>query len=186
MNISPFLDKKLARRFKGYDFDGNGYAEKTDFEQAVARMCEAFGHGPDSAARQRLYDLTMQLWQCLVTTADANGDGRISEAEYKNAFANSMLVTPENFEQGYRPFCEAVMDIVDVDGDGRQSVEEYELWMHTLIDVPKADTRVAFRLVDKDGNGYITTDEMVEAIREYYFNEDPQSIGSLLLGPLDS
>ena len=58
--------------------------------------------------------------------------------------------------------------------------------MHTLINVPKADTRVAFRLIDKDGSGYITTDEMGEAIREYYFNEDPQSIGSLLLGPLDS
>ena len=78
------------------------------------------------------------------------------------------------------------MDIVDVDGDGRQSLEEYELWMHTLINVPKADTRVAFRLIDKDGSGYITTDDMVEAIREYYFNEDPHSIGSLLLGPLDS
>ncbi|MEZ2280901.1 EF-hand domain-containing protein [Microcoleus sp.] len=127
--VSLFLNKKLARRFKGYDFDGNGYVEKTDFEQAVAKMCEAFGHGPDSAARQRLYDLTMQLWQRLVTTADANADGRISEAEYKNAFANSMLVTPENFEQGYRPFCEAVLDIVDVDGDGRQSL----IALHMLL-----------------------------------------------------
>jgi Ca2+-binding EF-hand superfamily protein len=43
LEISPFLDRKLARRFRTYDNDGDGFIEREDFEQAAARMSKAFG-----------------------------------------------------------------------------------------------------------------------------------------------
>src|SRR5262249_48752970 len=110
MQLSSFLDRKIARRFRTYDTDGDGYIEQEDWEQAVARMGAAFGHGPESVARQRLHDLCLQLWHHLVTVADRNADGRISDAEYKNAFARGLLETPESFDAGYVPFLNAIMD----------------------------------------------------------------------------
>ncbi|MEY9895589.1 Ca2+-binding EF-hand superfamily protein [Catenulispora sp. MAP5-51] len=35
MQITPFLDKKLSRRFSTYDLDGDGYLERRDFELAA-------------------------------------------------------------------------------------------------------------------------------------------------------
>ncbi|HEV8556223.1 MAG TPA: hypothetical protein VGR06_07495 [Actinophytocola sp.] len=46
----------------------------------------------------------MELWQHLATVADADADGKISEAEYKAAFAAGLLETPESFDQGYVPW----------------------------------------------------------------------------------
>jgi Ca2+-binding EF-hand superfamily protein len=186
MTISTFLDRKLSRRFRTYDNDANGYIERGDFEQAAARMSEAFGHGPDSPARRRLHDLCLQLWRHLASVADINADGRISEAEYKAAFAKGLLETPETFEAGYVPFLNAIMEIVDTNGDGKFDVDEYVRWTGSLMNLPEADAREGFRRLDRDADGFITTHEQLEAIREYYFNDDPQSAGSWLLGPLDS
>lgn len=186
MNISPFLDKKLSRRFKTYDFDGNHYIEKADFEQSVTKLCAEFGHGPDSPKRQRLQALYTQLWEKLVSSADANADGRISEDEYKQAFVNGLLVTPKNFEQLYIPFNEALIAIIDTDEDGRITLAEDVRWKKAIMNMSESDIRAAFPRIDQNGNGYITANEFLDAARQYYFNDDPQSIGSWLFGPLDA
>jgi Ca2+-binding EF-hand superfamily protein len=99
MEISAFLDKKLAQRFRTYDNDGDGYIEREDVELAAKRTGEEFGLAPDAAARQRLTQLLLELWQHLATVDDADTDGKISEAEYKAAFAAGLLETPETFDQ---------------------------------------------------------------------------------------
>lgn len=186
MYISPFLDKKLARRFKTYDLDGNGYIEQQDFENAVINVCTAFGHTPDSAPWQQLHTLLMALGEALLRIADADQDGRISEAEYKQAFAQGMLETPASFDQGYLPYLAANMAIMDADGDGKINEQEYTLWANVVVNLPTVYGHENFRRLDQDGDGLITSHDLLEAIREYYFNEDPQSSGSWLLGPLAS
>src|SRR5215813_5812623 len=113
MEISEFLDQKLAWRFRTYDNDGDGYIEREDFELAAERTGEEFGHAPDSPARQRLTELLLGLWNHLATVADADQDGRVSEAEYKAAFAAGLLETRESFDEGYVPFIDTLMDVVD-------------------------------------------------------------------------
>jgi Ca2+-binding EF-hand superfamily protein len=41
-----------------------------------------------------------------------------------------------------------------------------------------------FRTYDLDGDGLIGRDDLLAAIRAYYFDESPDSAGSWLLGPL--
>jgi Ca2+-binding EF-hand superfamily protein len=185
LRITPFLDRKLARRFRTFDADGDGYIERTDFEQSVASMGEAFGHGPSSPARQHLLDLFLQLWQHLATVADFHHDGKITEAEYRSAFGKGLLETPESFDQLYVPFLNAIMEIADTDHDGKLNLDEQIRWSGALMNLPEKDAREVFRRLDKDGDGHITTRDMLDAIREYYFNDDPHSAGSWLLGPLE-
>ncbi|MBO2452134.1 EF-hand domain-containing protein [Actinomadura barringtoniae] len=185
MEITPFLDRKLARRFKTFDSNGNGFVERADFVEAAARMGEEFGHGGDSAARRRLEELSVALWDHLVSVADSNGDGRITEEEYKAAFAAGLLETPESFDASYVPFLEAIMAIADADHDGKLTVSEQIRWTGSLMRLPEDDAREVFHRLDQDKDGYITTREMLEAIREYYFDERPGSAGAWLLGPLD-
>ena len=185
MEISTFLERKLARRFRTYDTDGDGFIERADFVAAATRLGDEFGHGPGSPVRQRLDELCMGLWEHLSTVTDTNGDGRIGPAEYKAAFAAGLLETPTSFDAGYRPFLDVIMQIADVDGDGKLVADEHVRWTGSLMSLPENDARDVFRRLDQDADGFITTDDLLEAIREYYFNDDPDSTGSWLLGPLD-
>src|SRR5262245_587848 len=173
MEISESLDQKLAWRFRTYDNDGDGYIEREDFQLAADRTGEEFGHTPDSPARQRLTELLLGLWEHLATVADADSDGRISEAEYKAAFAAGLLETPESFNEGYGPFLDALMAVVDTEVDGRLSADEHVRWTRALMRLPESETRELHRRIDTDGDGYVTKQELLEAIRELYFDEDP-------------
>lgn len=186
MNISSSLDKKLARRFKTYDHDGNGYIEKADFEQFVAALCAEFGHATGTPAYQQLYGCAMPVWQHLVAAADANADGQISESEYKHSFANGLLDTPTFFDQVYTPFNEAIIAIIDADGDGKINIEEEVRYKRVTMNVAEADVRAAFQEIDTDGDGYITIAEKLASIRHYYLNNDLQPGISRLLGSLDA
>ncbi len=50
---------------------------------------------------------------------------------------------------------------------------------------PESDARQVFRRLDEDADGFVTTHDLLEAIREYHFDDAPDSTGSWLLGPLD-
>ncbi|GAA2605562.1 EF-hand domain-containing protein [Actinomadura fulvescens] len=185
MEISSFLDRKLGRRFRTFDRDGDGFIQRKDFEHSASMMIEEFGHKPDSPAAQRLLSLSLGLWDHLATVADADDDGQISETEYKNAFAAGLLETPDSFDAAYRPFLEAIMGIADTDADGRLTEDDHVRWTGSLMGLPQADAREVFQRLDSDSDGLITTGDLLEAIREYYFDDDPASSGSWLLGPLD-
>ena len=116
--------------------------------------------------------------------ADHDGDGRISEAEYEAAFHSGLLEAPESFDAGYVPFLHAIIDLADGDGDGKVTREEHARWTGALMNLPATDAHEIARRLDADGDGLIGRDDLLAAIRAYYFDESPDSAGSWLLGPL--
>ncbi|MDZ8240739.1 MAG: EF-hand domain-containing protein [Nostoc sp. ChiQUE01a] len=184
--MNHFLDRKLSKRFRTFDDDRNGFIERSDFEMSVARLAEEFGHEEESPARQRLLEVCLDLWDHLLQVADTNTDGRISEAEYKAAFALGLLETTEAFDQSYMPYLSAIMDIVDQDQDGKLTVTDEIRWTGAMMHLSEQDAREVFRHLDQDADGFITTRDLLEAIRGYYFDDSLDSPGYWLLGPLDS
>lgn len=182
--MSAFLEQKLDRRFETYDHNGDGYIEKVDFERSVDRLAHEFGLADDDPARRRLHDLSMDLWEQLVHHADADADGRISPDEYKTAFRRGLIATPTTFDARYKPYLEAILAVVDVNGDGQFDEEEHVRWTGAFLHLDEHHARDSFHRLDTDGDGLVTVDEMLDAIHEYYFDEYPASAGSWLLGPL--
>ncbi|WP_280266404.1 EF-hand domain-containing protein [Nocardia wallacei] len=184
MQTSDFLRRKLERRFQTFDFDGNGRIDRGDFESSATAVADAFGHGADSPARQRLLELSLGLWDLLASVADTDGDGRIDLGEYQRAFADGLLVTEDSFEKGYRPFLDAIMAIADTDGDGLLDADEHVRWTGALMHLPESDARTIHHRLDTDGDGHISTDDLLHAIHDYYFDDTPDSVGTWLLGQL--
>ena len=184
MEISQFLERKLTRRFQTFDYDSDGLIERSDFEKSAGSCADEFGHRAESPARQRLMELSLGLWDHLASVADSDHDGKITLDEYKKAFAEGLLETEASFEQGYRPFLQAIMAVADADGDGMLDAEEHVRWTGSLMHLPQADAREVVRRLDTDDDGLITTDELLQAIHDFYFDENPDGVGSFLLGSL--
>lgn len=184
MEITAFLERKLARRFRTYDTDGDGFIEREDFIQAGERTTKAFGLAADDPKAVRFHEQLLDLWEHLVSVTDQDSDGRISVEEYRTAFANGMLETPESFDKGYLPFLDAVMAVADGDGDGKLTVEEHVKWTGALMGLSERDARGIHDLLS-DEDGLLSTEAMLAAIREFYFSEDPAEAGNWLLGSLD-
>ncbi|ALG09121.1 EF-hand domain-containing protein [Kibdelosporangium phytohabitans] len=184
MAFSEFLDRKLARRFHTFDYDGDGDIDRSDFMRSATAVADEFRHPAGSPARAGLVERSLGLWEHLAVAAGVSSDDSITVDEYKEAFAEGLLVTEESFEQGYRPFLEALMSVCDIDNDGQLSVEEYVRWTGALMNLSETDARDIHRRLDTDNDGYVTTEDLLHAIHEFYFDEDPDGVGSWLLGPL--
>ncbi|UGY92311.1 EF-hand domain-containing protein [Streptomyces gobiensis] len=181
--MSEFLNDKLSRRFRTWDRDGNGYLERSDFVQGADRLGDAFNRPADSPQRQQMREMCQRLWEGLRKFADADGDGRVSEAEYRRAFTELIVKQPGAFDAAYAPFVSTLMAMADHDGDGRLDRDEYRSWFVTAFGITEHDADTAFDKVDADGDGHVTEEEMVAAIRDYYFSNDPDASGNWLLGP---
>ena len=148
------------------------------------RVADEFDHSADSPARQRLLQLSLGLWEHLVSVADSDRDGTIDLDEYKKAFANGLLETEASFDQGYRPFLDALLAVIDTDGNGVLDVDEYVGWTGALMRLPESDAREIHRRLDTDGDGFVAMHQLLQAIHDFYFDDNPDGVGSWLLGPL--
>ncbi|HEX7309515.1 EF-hand domain-containing protein [Lentzea sp.] len=185
MEITPFLDRKLSRRFATYDSDQDGFVERADFDLASDRLIAAFGLREDDLPAKRFHEQLLSVWGYLAAMTDTNDDGKISLSEYKAAFAEGLMGRPEAFDDVYVPYLDALMAVADHDGDGQIGVEEHVRWSQALMNVVDADARAAHARLDHDGDGLIGADDLLAALRAYYYSEDLDGPGGWLLGPLD-
>ncbi|WP_018681933.1 EF-hand domain-containing protein [Actinokineospora enzanensis] len=185
MAVSEFLDKKLDRRFRTYDLDGDGRLEQRDFERAAHRVNAMFGLDTADPRAVSLRATLDGLWHGLTAAAAVDGNGRIDLAEYKAVFAERILRDRDTFLANYQPFIDSLLAIADGDGDGRIDEDGHIKWYTALMRISSGDAAESFRRLDRDGDGYVTRAEMARAVLDYYFSEDPEAPGNWLLGRID-
>ncbi|WP_159925786.1 MULTISPECIES: EF-hand domain-containing protein [Nocardia] len=181
--ISDFLDRKLSKRFHAYDVNGDGVIERGDFALAVERMGQAFGREPDDPEMQRVAELNFAVWDRLVAHCDANSDGKVSEEEFKEASLSGSLETVDSFEEDYLPLINAALDIADADRDGKLTATEFTLWAGSLLNHSQPEIDEILRHFDRDDDGLISREVVLASIREYFFNDSPDSAGSWVVDP---
>jgi len=79
------------------------------------------------------------------------------------------------------PFWEAILDLADESGDGALDASEFVQIM-AAFGVSEGDATYTFGNIDADGNGEITTDEWLEALRQFWTSTDPDAPGNTLFG----
>jgi hypothetical protein len=104
------------------------------------------------------------------------------------AFYRGFLETPENYEESYDPYVEAILDIIDSDKDGKLTEEDEVKYCRVFMSVPESDARSIFKNLDQDGDGFIGKRDLLNGIKEAYFGnkDDPECPVHWILGPLDS
>ena len=173
---------KLTAMFNYYDLDGDGVLEKADYEEFARRTCEALGFAPGSPEYDQVYAANVDAWENeTLQRFDKDGDGRVSLEEHLEAH-EALLSDKELFNQIVMRDSEGLLGLWDQDGDGKLSSQEYAkaLWCYG---VEKEAAREAFQHLDRNGSGYLSIEEILKALEEFYQSDDPEAPGNWLMGP---
>ncbi len=176
--LHDLQERKLRHFFDVFDSDHDGLLEQSDFETYLQRMSEATGH---RKGWDELQSRWMFVWTTLQAMGDVDHDQMVSPDEWLS-LADQLLQSEQSYAAIMNGIGETTFDLLDADGDGRISKDEWRafFWSHGIDDA----TDAVFPRLDSDGDGYVSRDETMANLREFFYSDDPDAAGNLFFGPL--
>jgi Ca2+-binding EF-hand superfamily protein len=178
--LTELQKRKCTHTFKLWDSDGDGRIVAADFARVADRLAEARGWPNGSSEYADVHQKYAGAWQFLQQFADTSHNDEISLDEwlacYDYEFSN-----PEVFRQVVVGTADLNFAVTDVDGDGRWSMDEYRLYLRTLT-APEDRAEIVFHHADANNDGYVTKEEFVQLLTEFFLSDDPTAVGNDLLG----
>ena len=178
--LSEFQKRKLTVVFHHHDMNDDGVLEKADYERFVQRFGQVQNFAPDSPEYKAIYGQTMAAWEHVRQVADKDKDNRVSLEEFLESY-DVTLGDEKLFEQLVIGYAQTMLASADRDGDGRLSGAEYAALLE-CYGIAKKSAQEAFRHLDRDANGYLSVEELMQSAREFY-GDDPEAPGNWAVGP---
>ncbi|MCB9596303.1 MAG: EF-hand domain-containing protein [Sandaracinaceae bacterium] len=176
-----FRRDKYADYFQCLDRNDNGVLDRSDFGAYAGAIAEILRLDAEDPSLSRLHEATRALWSTLAGTMDEDGDGVIRLEELVGALATAEL---EMTKSGAIPawaadFVMAAFRVLDVDGDGTISLQEYAAYLEAMGS--EADAEEVFALLDGDGDGVLSLQEVEEHFRDWLAAGTAAAPGNRLL-----
>jgi Ca2+-binding EF-hand superfamily protein len=181
--LSELQRLKIEHRFNLLDADDNGIVERADFELVAWRVSTELSFERDIEPETiiRLRKAYLALWDRLCDGRDANQDGKVSREEFVASIGHVVVESQGGYDQALRPIVDAVLDMLDYDGDGTVSRDEFRIWFRAY-GVPPDEVDEAFSRLDLDHNGLLDRAEIQKAVEDFYTSDDVGSPGNVLFG----
>jgi Ca2+-binding EF-hand superfamily protein len=179
--LTDFQKKKLSVWFRICDTDGNGVLERSDYEQMTSRLITANGLQAGSPVADRIRAAYMEAWSKTEKLADADHDGKVTLEEFLGAMEGK-LADKTVYKHLVDDQTATIVELTDHDRDGRIVEADFVANLRAYGQTEEA-ARAAFRKLDRDGDGFLTKEELIASVQEFLFSEDPEARGNWLLGP---
>lgn len=172
--MGALLNQKYEKLFSLLDMNGDGVIAEDDFELMANRVLTA-ANEERTAKGQKYADAMMNYWRALRETADADGDGRIDQEEFRQALGRVSV----NFDTLVGPLYQAGFQLADRDDDGLVGKQEF-VTVLAAIGVPATEAGATFDGLTEQ-SGQLSKERFMTASAQYYRNEDPADNASHLL-----
>lgn len=171
MTTSVQLDR-IHKCFHGWDVNGDGSIDRSDCDAESQRILRAFGEAPASPRGRALADAYRGMWSFLADKAGVDEEsGRLTPQQFGDIVEEHVLRDGGGgFDKAVRPTIQALVKLADVDADDHISPAEFKTWLDAL-EVDSIDPADAFRQIHVDGDGELSVDELVQAVRAYHLGE---------------
>jgi Ca2+-binding EF-hand superfamily protein len=172
---------KVTRLFDLLDRDANGRMEADDLYHVAGQLCANRGWAPESDGGRALHGAYEAMWRDV--REYANGESVSLEAFIE--YHERMLPRPGAFDDSIGQLSGLIFASLDRDGDGRITLAEHRTFCRVFgFDPALADT--IFPMWDTDANGFVSTDELAEVVRQFFYATDAEAPGNWLFGPMSS
>ncbi|GGX96469.1 EF-hand domain-containing protein [Streptomyces minutiscleroticus] len=161
---TEIANDRLRKRFQKWDTDGSGSLERGDFVGEAKKIAQNFGAAPGSPEVQSLNDAFQGLFDYL-----SSGSESVSEDQFLNVTGNLIFQQGEaDFNRALGPVIEALVGLCDKNDDGLINGGEFAAWL-TAVGVGPDRAEEVFQQVDTDGDGELSQQELLAAVRNYHF-----------------
>ena len=168
---ATIANERLRKRFAKWDVDGSGSLERADFEKEAMQIARSFGKDPEGPEARELRDAFVGMFTHLAEQAGIPADGSLSEDQFVEAAGKLVGEGAEaSFNRVLGPVMRGIVGLCDKNADGQINGEEFATWL-TAIGVDRSQAGDAFQKVDTNGNGELSVDELLAAVRAFHFGE---------------
>lgn len=180
MDDRDLLERNIGAIFAILDTDADNFITSDDLTANGARICEQL-HITGSLA-DALLDGHAAWWEQLRADCDADGDGRISRAEFNQAMVSGGGDPQAYFTQQVAKLASLAADAMDTDGDGFIEPAEYQAFFLSSPNMDPQLVQAAFARLDADGDGRISREEFQVGIAHLFLSSDQDHPGTSMLG----
>ena len=185
--LSEIQREKLTKLFRIWDTDGNGFLELNDWDRLAKKRAQLSSISPDSDEYRSLLTLHHVIWEVLRQNADTNRDDRVSLEEFQ-AYCDAQYgdvtdVRYASIPDQLRGLFDVLMGSVDRDQDGRITADDYALFLESWgADEAMPGAKARFERLDRDGDGFISVEEVRQFVADHMLSRDPDAPGNVLFG----
>lgn len=180
--LSELQKKKITKFFHMYDVNGDGIINKADFQKIIDNMSHIKGYKQGSSAYEAFANKYFSLWNELEKLADKNSNGEISKDEFLQ-YNENLIIHKDSFNSVWGELGNYAFQIADSDGDEQITVEEYRDLL-TAHNMNPSEAETIFSKLDLNGDGYISKQEFLQIVYDYFTSNEPEAPANWMLGSL--
>eukprot|EP00698_Gefionella_okellyi_P003348 TRINITY_DN13119_c0_g1_i1.p1 TRINITY_DN13119_c0_g1~~TRINITY_DN13119_c0_g1_i1.p1 ORF type:complete len:186 (-),score=39.67 TRINITY_DN13119_c0_g1_i1:24-581(-) len=171
--------KKLEQMFKIFDFDRNGFVEESDFRTHGKNLAKLRNIDEGSATYTAFLDSILKFWDGIRIAADADQDGRVDFGEWMSFWSNFLAGVSDRVpgaSEMLNGAATSTFELLDANKDDKISAEEFAHWAKSW------NVESNFAALDTKKKGWLSRDEVVSIVREFYLSNDPEAVGNGMYG----
>ncbi|MET7362169.1 EF-hand domain-containing protein [Streptomyces sp. NPDC005562] len=143
------------------------------------KLLAGMGESPDSPRGTAVLRGARAYWDRLAEMAGVDEHGKITEQDFVDTLVRAREAGV--LDELVRPSVEAHVALVDGDGDGAVSLEEFKR-SQAAVGMSDESATTAFHALDRDGDEHVSVDEWQKAVVDFYTGAEADGPGSLIMG----
>ena len=173
--LSAVRERKMTRMFHVYDVNRDGKLQHDDFVAVAHSIAEQRAYPPGSPPYVALAAKYGEFWGRL--SSQNGGRSAITLPEFLSLM-DQQLSNRGAFEATVDDLGGAAFQVLDLDRDGRITIDEYRAFLIAhKIDPALADG--AFPKLDANGDGHLSEPEVLAIVKEFFYSDDAAARGNL-------